>query len=88
MYEKLGEDCDVCTSPEPLLTRGVPDLKFDPFSRLDLHQAREEVHANGRVRHLGEAALCEPADQARLAHSGVSDDNQTKLVKPYRLHVS
>ena len=74
--------------PEPLLSRCVPDLQFDSFARLDLHQAGEEVHPHRRVRHLGEAALSEPPDQTRLADRRVSDDDQTELIKPYCLHVS
>lgn len=73
-------------SPEALLTRGVPDLQLDPLPGLDLHQPGEEVHADGGVRHLGEASLREPPDQTRLAHRGVPDDDQPELIEPYRLH--
>ncbi len=86
--EASREKGRVLSLPEPLLSCSVPDLQFDPFARLDLHQAGEEVHPHGRVRHLGEAALREPPDQTRFADRGVSDDDQTKLIKPYRLHVS
>lgn len=74
------------SSPEALLTRCVPDLQLDPLAGLDLHQPGEEVHADGGVRHLGEAALREPPDQTRLAHRGVPDDDQPELIEPYRLH--
>lgn len=73
-------------SPKALLTRGVPDLQLDPFPRLDLHQPGEEVHADGGVGHLGEAALREPPDQTGLPHRGVPDDDQPELIEPYRLH--
>lgn len=73
-------------SPEALLPRGVPDLQLDPLAGLDLHQPGEEVHADGGVRHLGEATLREPPDQTRLSHRGVPDDDQPELIEPYRLH--
>lgn len=75
-------------SPETLLARRVPDLQLDPFARLDLHQPGEEIHADGRVRHLGEAALREAADQTRLPHRRVPDDDQPELIEPYGLHVT
>lgn len=78
----------VLSLPEPLLSSGIPDLEFDPFPRLDLHQAGEEIHPHSRVRHLSKTTFREPSDQTRLANSGVSDDDQAKLVKPYRVHVS
>lgn len=35
--------------PEPLLSCSVPDLKFDSFARLELHQTGEEVHPHSRI---------------------------------------
>lgn len=72
--------------PEPLLTRGIPDLELDAFSRLDLHQAGEKIHPHGGVRNLGKATLGEAADQAGLAHCGIPDDNEPELVQPDGLH--
>ncbi|OWK08066.1 hypothetical protein Celaphus_00008155, partial [Cervus elaphus hippelaphus] len=72
--------------PEPLLTRGIPDLELDAFSGFDLHQTGEEIHPHRRVRNLGKAALGEAADQTRLAHRGIPDDNQPELIQPDGLH--
>lgn len=72
--------------PEPLLTRGIPDLELDAFSGLDLHQTGEEIHPHGGVRNLGKAALGEAANQTGLAHRGIPDDNEPELVQPDGLH--
>lgn len=72
--------------PEPLLTRGIPDLELDAFSWLDLHQTREKIHPHGGVRNLGKAALGEAADQTGLAHRGIPDDNEPELVQPDSFH--
>lgn len=77
----------VVSLPKPFLSCCVPDLKFDAFARLDLHQTGEEVHPHSGIGHLGEAAFGEPPDETRLANCGVSDDYQTKLIEPYGLHV-
>lgn len=66
--------------PEPLLTRGIPDLELDAFSWLDLHQTGEKIHPHGGVRNLGKAALGEAADQTGLAHRGIPDDNEPELI--------
>lgn len=66
--------------PEPLLTRGIPDLELDAFSWLDLHQTGEKIHPHGGVRNLGKAALGEAADQTGFAHRGIPDDNEPELV--------
>lgn len=72
--------------PEPLLTRGIPDLELDAFAWLDLNQTGEKIHPHRGVRNLGEAALGEAADQTGLAHRGIPDDNEPKLVQPDGLH--
>lgn len=72
--------------PEPLLTRGIPDLELDAFAWLDLDQTGEKIHPHRGVRNLGEAALGEAADQTGLAHRGIPDDNEPKLVQPDGLH--
>lgn len=78
--------------PEPLLSRCVPELQFDPFARLDLQQAGEEVHtdrgvAGGRAQ-PGKAALGEAVQEARLAYGGVPDHDEAELVDPDGLHLS
>lgn len=77
----------VLTIPEAFLTRRIPYLELYSFPWLDLNQAREEIHANCRVRHLCKPPLCEAPDQTWFTNSGVTDDDQAKLVKPYCLHV-
>lgn len=78
--------------PEPLLSRSVPELQLYPLARLDLQQAREEVHADGGVAgggaQPGKAALGEAMQEARLAHGGVPDYDEAELVDPNGLHHS
>lgn len=66
--------------PEPLLSSCVPDLQFDAFAWLDLHQTGKEIHSDCGVRHLRKTPLCETSDQTRFAHCRVADDDQSELV--------
>lgn len=66
--------------PEPLLSSRVPDLQFDAFAWLNLHQTGKEIHSDGGVRHLCKTPLCETSDQTRLAYCRVANDDQSELV--------
>lgn len=86
-WNTLSKYPSVRTIPEALLTRCIPYLELYAFPWLNLNQAREEIHTNCRVRHLGKPSLCEAPNQTWFTNRGVTDDDQAKLVKPYRLHV-
>lgn len=58
--------------PEALLARRVPQLDLDALP-VDLHGSLSEVHADGSLGAVGEAAGTEAVGQARFAHVGVAD---------------
>lgn len=66
---------------ESLLAGRVPNLQLDAHARLDLDDARVKVHAHCRVRVVGELAVAEVAQQRRLAHRRVANDDQSELVR-------
>lgn len=58
--------------PEPLLSCSVPQLDLDALA-VDLHRSLSEVHPDGGLGAVGEAAGAEAVSQARLAHVRVAD---------------
>eukprot|EP00632_Arachnochrysis_sp_CCMP2950_P005168 CAMPEP_0185700974 /NCGR_PEP_ID=MMETSP1164-20130828/8228_1 /TAXON_ID=1104430 /ORGANISM="Chrysoreinhardia sp, Strain CCMP2950" /LENGTH=465 /DNA_ID=CAMNT_0028367945 /DNA_START=337 /DNA_END=1731 /DNA_ORIENTATION=+ len=71
--------------PEPLLTRGVPDLQLDRLA-LELDRPDLEVHPDGRDVRLGVRVIGEAQQKARLPDARVPDEEQLEEVVVLRVH--
>jgi len=63
---------------ETLLPRGIPDLQLDSFA-IDLHILDLEVNTDGGNESGGEGVISVTKQQARFAHTGISDHEQLAL---------
>ena len=66
--------------PKPLLSGSVPQLQFNPQTRLDFDETREKVDSDRRIDHVFELSFREVLEQGRLADGAVADEYQTELV--------
>jgi len=65
----------VKAEPEPLLARGVPDLKLDSLS-IKLNGLDFEVNPDSRDETCGERLIGEAEEQTALTNTTVSDQKK------------
>ena len=72
--------------PEPFLPRRIPQLQLHFLSIVHVHQAREEVYADGGIGHLGKGTVREVAQKGTLSHGGIPNQDDPELILEDGLH--